>query len=66
MSMNYDEIISDEGEDLEPNHNEEEFELVEEQQALDGDFDIVNMSTVVFDDGVDYEMDDTQDLDGKE
>ena len=66
MSMNYDEIISDEGEDLEPNHNEEEFELVEEQQALDGDFDIVNMSTVVFDDGVDYEMDDNQDLDGKE
>ena len=66
MSMNYDEIISDEGEDLEPNHNEEEFELVEEQQALDGDFDIVNMSTVVFDDGVDYEMDDKQDLDGKE
>ena len=66
MSMNYDEIISDEGEDLEPNHNEEEFELVEEQQALDGDFDIVNMSTVVFDDGVDYEMYDNQDLDGKE
>ena len=66
MSMNYDEIISDEGEDLEPNHNEEEFELVEEQQALDGDFDIVNMSTVVFDDGVDYEMDDNQDLDGNE
>ena len=66
MSMNYDEIISDEGEDVEPNHDEEEFELVEEQQALDGDFDIVNMSTVVFDDGVDYEMDDKQDLDGKE
>ena len=66
MSMNYDEIISDEGEDLEPNHNEEEFELVEEQQALDGDFDIVNMSTVVFDDGVDYEMGDKQDSDGKE
>ena len=40
--------------------------MVEEQQALDGDFDIVNMSTVVFDDGVDYEMDDKQDLDGKE
>ena len=40
--------------------------MVEEQQALDGDFDIVNMATVVFDDGVDYEMDDKQDLDGKE
>ena len=66
MSMNYDEIISDEGEDLEPNHNEEEFELVEEQHSLDGDFDIVNMSTVVFDDSVDSEMDDKQDSDGKE
>ena len=56
MSMNYDEIISDEGDDLEPNHDEEEFELVEEQHSLDGDFDIVNMSTVVFDDSVDKDI----------
>jgi len=72
MSMNCDENISGKSEDVELNYGEEDFgleedfDLVEQQDSLDSAFDIVNMTTVVFDDGLASEEDEKQNSEGQE
>ena len=55
--MGYDELISNDDGDDQQKHKAEEDDDVEAHHFVETEFDIVNMTTVMFDDDVDMEKD---------
>ena len=64
--MDFDEIISKEDAEDQTNHGSEEDGEEKEHHLTETEFDIVNMTTVMFGDGVDVEKDEQEEMDDGE